>query len=143
MISNMPKYAQGPIKGYLETGNFKDQQKFPMPNDAETKEAKAQMEMQMDTLVKSDNGPEDSNPKPGVIEMEDTFFGQTRSEFQKSEDGTMETFTVIGNENEGATIYSRNDTSGLDIITVSTMGHEDGVQHYSHSGEGSFISFPE
>lgn len=142
MISGMPKHAQGPIKNYLETGNFEDHEKFPMPNDEETLETKANFEANIDAFVKSDQGPEDSNDTPGQITTQDKFFGEVTGAFKKSEDGkTLESFMVIGGE-DGAVMYNRSTPDGLDMITVGSKDGGDGVMHFSNTDpNGHFMSF--
>ena len=143
MIANMPKYASAPIKNYLETGNFKDHEKFPMENDQESKAEVAEMVAQSETFIAADNTKDDMDKRPGVIETTDDFFGPVHAEYVKSDDGkSFEMFYEIGNDQFGATIYTRNTPESLDVITVSPHGGgDDGVMHHSYvDPDGSFMT---
>lgn len=140
MINGMPSHAQAPIKNYLETGNFKDHQKIPMPNDESTRDAAKDMKQTMDAFVASDNTAADSDKRPGRITSEDGFFGPLTGGFEHSGDGkTTESFVIIGGQ-DGAVLYSRNSPSGLDVITVGSFDGSDGVMHFSSDPDGHFMT---
>jgi hypothetical protein len=131
MISNMPKYAQAPVKNYLETGKFKDHTPDPIPAD-EVASATEELQMLALGVMSQDNTEVDSNPKEGVIDAHDSFFGDTHIEFENiGEDATkVHGFGTLGTNEEGATAYVRQTPEAMDFIIVGAGEHvEEGVIH--------------
>jgi hypothetical protein len=147
MINGMPQHAQTPIKSYLETGKFKDHQKFPMPDDADTREMHSQLKQNFESYIASDDTAADSDKRPGYLTTQDPFFGTVNGRTETSEDGqSSEAFMVLkGAEgNQDAVMYSRSTPAGLDVITVGSVDGADGVMHFSNTDpNGHFMTFAE
>jgi hypothetical protein len=145
MISGMPQYAQAPIRNYLETGNFKDHQKFPLPNDTDTKETQNQLQQNFESYVASDNTAADSDKRSGYLTTQDPFFGTVTGRTEASADGqSTEAFMILQGVggNQDAVMYSRSTPQGLDVITVGSVDGSDGVMHFSNNDpNGHFMTF--
>lgn len=147
MINRMPQYSQAPVKNYLETGNFKDHAKTPIPAE-EVGPMTEEFLMLTLGIMSQDNTQADSNPAEGIIQSKDQFFGDVRVEFEKmeSQDPTAtQGFGVIGTDTEGAVGYARNTSDALDIVIVSNVeGSDDGVIHLDQKNpENSFMTLSE
>lgn len=142
MIKGMPQYAQGPIQNYLDTGNFKNHNKELIPQEADPKGAIAEFRSNVDQFIAMDNVEGvDLDPRVGRLKVEDFF---TISGGYEKSDGVTEMFQLLGTEQEGAVIYSRDNGEQMDLVTVSNApGAEEGVQHYDGvNPEKSFMTFP-
>lgn len=141
MIKGMPAYATSAIQNYLDTGNFKDHAKESIPSEMDPKGMMENYRANMDEYIQADNTDIDLDPRPGHLKM-DGFFNST-GRFETAEDGTVETFQLIGNDAQSAVIYSRDSGDTLDIVTVSNVeGAEEGVQHMNgENPEKSFMTF--
>ena len=73
----------------------------------------------------------------------DSFF-TVAGGFSDSADGTKEMFQVLGEGDQSAVLYTRDNGSSVDAIVVNnTSGGDDGVQHYNLADPSkSFMTFP-
>ena len=143
MIKGMPQYAQTAISNYYETGQFKNHEKNFIPQGMDVKEAAAELRSGRDEFVSFDNVEGvDQDPRSGFVKV-DSFFTVSGG-FSDSADGTKEMFQVLGEGDQSAVLYTRDNGSSVDAIVVNnTSGGDDGVQHYNLADPTkSFMTFP-
>ena len=148
MLTNqLPSWGKAPIENYLKTGDFKNHERFPVPQN-EMQEGVDEAKALRDFFVASDNSETDPDKRPGFVEGSLPWLGDYKGQFKESEDGnSMETVQHFGsadNSNE-AIIYTRQTPDSFDQIVVTRKpdGADDGAWHFSSSdANGSYMTFP-
>lgn len=137
----VPQWAKPTIETYLKTKQFPGQEASPLePKDAV--EMGTNISLTMIGVMAADNDPsKDSNPKPGVIDSHDGFFGATHAEFEAKSQTEVEGFaTLAGGE---VCIFARTGVESTDVVLLAKNGSADqGAIHIDNQNpNGSFMTF--
>lgn len=122
MINHLPAWARTGVQNFVEKGTS--------PIDGAVKEPLTQEDSQMFNdmidaasleLISTDNGPRDSDPRPGAVKTEMEDLGIPIEAHYASEGSNLELATDIAAG--GAALYVRRNEAGADMVVMS---QEDG-----------------